>query len=268
MRVAISVLVGGLAVALFTTAAERVGSRVGGLLLSFPVKVTVALALIGLNEGASFAAEAAVQVPAGLGVNAVFLVATALLVRRFAPRRALALALAVWLVAAVAVVAWPPRSLAASVAVWLACAGGGLALLAGRAAFRGDRRARVEERFGWRALLSRAAGAGAIVGLSLVLARLGGPVLGGLASVFPSGWITTMVILSHRHGADFTGATVRVMLAGSLAPVLFGVVVALGYPAWGVALGTVAGMGAALATSLLVMGALRWRDARAAGARA
>src|SRR5205823_3364549 len=66
LRVALSVVLGGLAVALFTTAAERLGSRVGGLLLSFPVKVTIAIFLIGLNEGAPFAARAAVEVPAGI----------------------------------------------------------------------------------------------------------------------------------------------------------------------------------------------------------
>lgn len=263
LRVALSVVLGGLAVAAFTTAAERVGSRVGGLLLSFPVKVTLALFLIGLNEGADFAARAAVEVPAGIGVNVVFLVATALLVRRLAPWPAMLCALALWAVAGIAVVLRPAHTLSEAMLYWLVPATLGLALLHGVGGLRGDRRAKSGDTFGWTGLATRAAGAGAIVGLSLVLARVGGPVLGGLASVFPSGWITTMVILTRSHGAEFTGATVRVMVAGSLAPVVFGVVVALTFPVWGIVAGSLAAIAAATVASLGVMLALRWRDARA-----
>lgn len=261
LRVALSVVLGGLAVALFTTAAERVGSRVGGLLLSFPVKVTIAMVLIGLNEGARFAADAAVQIPAGLGVNVVFLAATAFLARRLAPWPAVLGALAVWLVVGIVVVLAPPASFWASALYWVVPAAATLALLHGLPDLRRDRRGAPAEALGWWALLTRAAGAGAIVGLAIVLARYAGPVLGGLASVFPSGWITTMVILSTRHGPEFTAATVRVMVAGSLAPVVFGLVVALAFPLWGVWVGALAGVGAAIVASGLVMGWLRWRDA-------
>ncbi|HEX2022380.1 MAG TPA: DUF3147 family protein [Candidatus Thermoplasmatota archaeon] len=262
LRVALSIVLGGLAVALFTAAAERMGSRVGGLLLSFPVKVTIALLLIGLNEGALFAAHAAAQVPVGIGVNVVFLAATALLVRRLRPWPALLAALSLWLVAGLLAVLLPAGSIAQALLWWLAPAAVALALLAGLPGVRGDRRPKAVDRFGWRGLLARAAGAGAIVGLSIVLARVAGPVLGGLASVFPSGWITTMVILTRGHGPEFTGATVRVMVTGSAAPVAFGVTCALAMPAWGAVAGVAAGIGAALAASLLAMAALRWRDGR------
>jgi hypothetical protein len=80
--------------------------------------------------------------------------------------------------------------------------------------------------------------------------------------VFPSGFITTMVILTRRHGADFTGATVRVMVAGTAAPALFGVAVAFLYPALGVAWGTLACVSIAACVSLGVGAVLRWRQAR------
>ena len=86
---------------------------------------------------------------------------------------------------------------------------------------------------------------------------MSGPVLGGLAAVFPSGWITSMVILTRDHGADFTAATVRVIVAGSAAPVAFGVASWLMLPAYGVLWGTLAPIGIALAVSLVVAGALR-----------
>lgn len=260
-RLGLSFVLGGTTVALFTTIAERRGSRLGGLLLSFPVKVLVTLVLISLNEGLPFAARAAVSVPAGLGVNLVFLVATALLVQRVrSPRVAVGGALAIWLAAGIVVVLRPPATIPQSVAYWLAPLLVGLFLLSRIPGVRAQRRsARAADKFGWRGLLTRALGAGTVVAFSVVLAHEGGAVLGGLASVFPSGWITTMVILTKRHGPAFTASTVRVMVAGSAAPVVFGIVVALSYERIGALWGTLAGVGAALVTSLTVATMLHLR---------
>lgn len=260
LRLVLSFVLGGLSVALFTTLAERHGSRLGGLLLSFPVKVVIALVLIALNEGVPFAAAAAVAVPAGIGVNVVFLAATALLVRRLRPWPAIAGALGLWLAAGLLVVfLLPGDAPLLALACWALPALVALVLLARVPGLRGDRRARRDPGgFGLRGLLTRALGAGTVVALSIVLARYGGPTLGGLASVFPSGWITTMVILTRKQGPDFTGATTRVMVAGSGAPVAFGLGVAFAYPALGVWLGTLA----AIAAAGLVSGAVAWTLSR------
>lgn len=255
LRVALSFVLGGLSVALFTAAAERLGSRVGGLLLSFPVKVTIAMVLIGLNEGVGVASTAAKTIPLGIGINLVFLGATALLVRRFPPWPAVLGALAVWLAAGVFAIFFLPARLPWTALAWLLPALLALALIPRAAGARPTRRR--GDTFGVVGMLSRAAGAGTVVALAVVLARYGGPLLGGLASVFPSGWITSMVILTRHHGPAFTGETVRVMVAGSLAPTAFGYAVWLAYPTIGVAWGTLLAIGVALAAALGVAGALR-----------
>lgn len=249
LRVALSFVLGGLTVTVFTAVAERGGSRAGGLLLSFPVKVTIAMVLIGLNEGAAVAGAAAAAIPLGLGINLAFLLATAFFVERLAPWPALACATGVWLLVGLLAILLVPPSLAWSVGAWLAVWLVGLALLwrAGGA----QPRKREGATFGAWGLLSRAAGAGTIVALAVVLARVGGPLLGGLASVFPSGWITTMVILTRHHGPAFTKATVRVMVAGSIAPTLFGIVVWATYPSLGVWLGTTLAILTALVASMM-----------------
>lgn len=259
LRVTLSFVLGGLTVALFTTAAERLGSRVGGLLLSFPVKVTIAMVLIGLNEGADVAAAAATAIPLGIGINVVFLGAVALLVHRVAPWPAVIGALAVWLAVGVLGVLFAPAQLPWTALAWIVPAGLALALIPSAAGARPTKRS--GDTFGVLGLLSRTAGAGAVVALAVVLARYGGPLLGGLASVFPSGWITSMVILTRHHGPRFTAATVRVMVAGSIAPVAFGYAIWLSYPALGVWLGTLLSIGIALAASLAVATWLRVRDA-------
>lgn len=254
LRMLLSFVVGGTTVALFTTLAERSGPRLGGLLLSFPVKVTVSLVLIALNEGLAFASESAVAVPAGIGVNAVFLVATALLARRFAPWPALAGALALWAIAGLAVVLWLPAGLAWSLAAWALVALVGLALLARVPGLRRERRAPDAKPLVWWRLALRGVAAGSVVAGSLVVAHYGGPLLGGLASVFPSGFLTSMVILTRKHGPDYTAATVRVMVVGTAAPALFGAAIAYAYPRAGVLVGTLACLALAGSVSL----ALGW----------
>ncbi|MHB8604338.1 MAG: DUF3147 family protein [Thermoplasmatota archaeon] len=262
LRLALSFILGGGSVALFTTIAEHRGSRLGGLLLSFPVKVVISLVFIGANEGAAFAAQAAASVPVGIGVNLVFVVATALLVRRLAPWPAVLSALALWLVVGVAAVLAGIADARIALVAWALSATAALALLSRIPSLAGDRRGTAPVFTPWR-MLFRAAGAGTVVALSVVLAHVAGPVIGGLASVFPSGWITTMVILTRKHGPDFTGATVRVIAAGSAAPALFGVACAFAFPLVGVARGTLVGLGIALATTLTVGFVLARRDASA-----
>lgn len=267
-RLGISFVLGGATVAAFTTIAERGSARVGGILLSFPVKVTVALVLIALNEGAAFAATSATAVPAGIGVNVVFIAATALFVRRLDPWPAILAALAVWAAVGLAVILWLPEGLVWSLATWGLLAVVGLLLLARIPGIRGEKRAKAAAPLSWPRLAGRALGAGSVVAGSIVVAHYGGPILGGLASVFPSGFITTMVVLTRKHGADYTGATVRVMVAGTAAPALFGVAVAFAYPVLGVLWGTLACLAFALAVSLSVSGLMRWRERRESAAPA
>ena len=65
-----------------------------------------------------------------------------------------------------------------------------------------------------------------------------------------------MVILTRKHGADYTGATVRVMVAGTAAPSLFGLAIAYAYPGFGILWGTLASVAFAIVISLGVSGLL------------
>lgn len=268
-RLALSFVIGGAAVALFTTAAERYGSRFGGLLLSFPVKVTLSLILIALQEGAGPASVSAAVVPMGLAANVAFLVVTVLALRRIPRGPALALGMAGWLAfALLTVLAFPSTPLWA-LGVFALVAGAGFLGLTAIPALRGTHHRKGQHVFnGWR-VVRRGLAAGLMVALTLVIARYGdliapglGPVLAGVMAVFPSGFFTTMVVLSREQGPDFTGATARTMIAGSAAPVSFGLVVALTLAPWGVLASILAGLATAGAVSASVGAALGALDAR------
>ena len=65
-------------------------------------------------------------------------------------------------------------------------------------------------------LLSRGALAAASVGIAVIISSLNG-IAAGLASVFPSIFLTTCVSLWYSQGAEFTVSTLDSMLLGSLA---------------------------------------------------
>ena len=62
--------------------AERYGSKVGGILGTLPSTIVIAFLFIAYTEGTTFASQAALVVPAELGINVVFLFIFALLVHR------------------------------------------------------------------------------------------------------------------------------------------------------------------------------------------
>ena len=254
LRLVVSFVIGGGSVALFTAIAEAQGSRLGGLLLSFPIKVVVSLALITANEGLAFAAQTARAVPAGIAINVVFLAGTALLARRLPPLVAVAAGLALWAAGAAALVfALPAPGLVGGMLLWSAAAVAGVLLLDRVPGVRGNRRAvKRSGSFGIRGLLGRAIGAGAAVAFAVLLARVAGPFVGGLASVFPSGFLTAMIILLYRQGPQFAATTARVMVAGSAAPALFGLAAALALPAVGLPLGLTLALATAAAASAAV----------------
>lgn len=267
-RLLVAFLAGGATVALFTLAAERLGSRVGGLLLSFPVKVAITLVLVALQDGPALAAAAAAVAPAGLAANVAFLTVAVLVLRAgrgLGP--ALAAGLVAWVALAAPAVLLLPPALAWTVPPFLVASAVAFRVLSRDRAHRGSRREKPKPgRFG---IVGRAAFAGVVVASAVLVTSLLGPGPGGVMSVFPSGFLTSVVILYRAQGSAFTAMTARTMVVGLLAPALYLALVALTYPVLHLALATALAIGAAVAVSAAVGATLEWvdrREVRAAGA--
>jgi hypothetical protein len=72
IKFGLSFLVGGIWVTLSSVAAERFGSKVGGLIGGLPSTIVVTLLFIGLTQTPERAAESAIIVPLVMGVNGIF----------------------------------------------------------------------------------------------------------------------------------------------------------------------------------------------------
>ena len=101
--------------------------------------------------------------------------------------------------------------------------------------------------------------AGLMISVSVVGASLGGATLGGILSVFPAIFTSTMVILYIRQGSEFTGATGSTMVLGSANVVVYSLVVYMTYPDLGLVLGTVTALAVSYAWSFgLYLAVRRW----------
>ena len=81
-KLLLSFVVGSAWVTLSTLAAERYGSKMGGLIGGLPSTAVVALLFIGLTQTPLVASEATTIMPSAQGLNGIFIIAYLLLVRR------------------------------------------------------------------------------------------------------------------------------------------------------------------------------------------
>ena len=118
IKFALGFLVGGIWVTLSSIAAERFGSKVGGLIGGLPSTIVVTLLFIGLTQTAARAAQSAIIVPLVMGINGIFITVFIYLSRRgLAP--ALAGALLVWFCLASIPIVLNIQALWLSILVWL-----------------------------------------------------------------------------------------------------------------------------------------------------
>ncbi len=247
LKLMLSFVIGGLFVAGCTAAAERFGTHVGGVIAGFPSTIAVALLSIGLVSGPEAASEATDVVPLVVGFNGLFLVGFAVFARR-GLLRGLGGALLVWFLLSLAVVLSGFRDFAVSIAVFLVLLFVCHDLLWRRMdlpAFGGGRFRPTIGR-----MVSRAVFSGSVIALAAYLSKATGPIVGGVFSVFPAVFVSTLFIASRSRGVEFARALTKpLMVSGMINVAVYGVCVRYVYPILGLPLGTAAAFVVSLASA-------------------
>lgn len=250
----------GLVAVLVTLAIERFGGVLGGLIGTLPT--TIVPAALGLWDGdAGGFGETMGAVPAGMLLNAGFLWLWRVLPGRLPGGLSLAarlgamtaLSLGAWMIAALGLVGGLAWTRGAGVpTLWLGLAtliglviAGVAATLTPRPAPKGRKRVTAGT------LVARGLLAGLAVGAAIVLKDVGGPVAGGVASVFPAIFLTAMVSLWISQGEAVPSGAVGPMMLGSAAVGGYALIAAWTFPAVGPWLGTVAAWPAAVLLTTL-----------------
>jgi hypothetical protein len=241
-------------VIIITLVAERYGTKVGGIIGTLPTNLAVAMVFIGINRGAAFAADAAVVVPAEMGINILFLAVFSVVAYRSLPF-ALTVSLGVWAVLSAGLYLGAIENVWLSLAIYLALMIPSFLFL--ELWKKVPSRSPIKVHYTWQKILFRGLLAGAVIAIAVLLSNVGAAI-SGIFSVFPAIFTSTMTIFVYEHGARFAGAMAKSMMLGSLTTVGFSVAVHLLYPELDIGWGTLA----AYAFSFVVVLAVSWLSRR------
>ena len=217
LKLALSFVVGGLWITLASVTAERLGSKIGGVIGGLPSTAVVAYGSIAWTQGAQRAFDATTAFPLTFSANALYLVAFAALARH-GLGAAIGGALLTWLAAQALLLALPPPSIQAGIITWLAVLA--VAYLALERWLHVRSQQRVAVHYSFAQLVGRAAFAGGIVALAVVMTQVGGPVWGSIFAAFPALYTSTLVLTGRSAGVAFARSLTTSLMVSSLVNVV------------------------------------------------
>lgn len=233
-RLILAFAVGSIWVATVTIITERKGTT-WGVLGGFPSTAAFALLFIGLNQSATAAVDATIVLPV------VFSVSNAcLLLYAFSARKGFAfgfgISLLAWLGFSAAVVLLGLNDYVVSlVAAAIISSFTLFAFLKIKLPkFEGKTKL-----YGKKEIFVRGAVAGSIVALTVLLSQIGGPIIGGIAASFPAVYVSTLIIMAHSKGTEFSRSVTRPLAVSGIFTVIpYSIAVHFLYPLLGIWLGT------------------------------
>ncbi len=228
--------VGGLIVTSATVAAEKGGSKIGGLIAGLPTMVAISLFFIGLLQSPRAAAEATSVIPLTMGFNGVFLVVYAALAVRGA-WFGLAGAFLAWVVLSALVLLLDIQSFPFSMLIFGVLLAFCFFLLERKLSLRSG--GQVKIRYTPSQIVARAVLSGSVVGLAVFLTKLGGPIWGGLFAPFPAVYLSTLIVTARSTGVQSSRQiTKSLLVSGMINVVVYAAAVRFFYPSLGLAAGT------------------------------
>ena len=249
-KLVLSFVVGSVWITLATVMAEQLGTKIGGVFSGLPSTIVVTLFFIGWTQSPSVAAQATTPIPLVQGTLAL-LVAIYLFLCRRNFMLSVAVLLAVWLTVALGLVVLGFENFPIAVISWIVIVAISFYVVERTLTIRSGGRKSINYSAG--RLLFRALLSGGFIALAVVLAKIGGPLLGGIFAVFPAGMLAIIIITYFAHGSTFSAAVMKVlMVSGTLSPTVYAISVRYAYPAFGILRGSLLSFGISLISAYFV----------------
>lgn len=235
-KLGLSFIVGSGWVALSTIAAERCGSKIGGLIGGLPSTVFVSLLFIGITQTPLAASETTTLMPVTQGINGIFIIVYLLLVGRGVVA-GLSGALGVWFILAGSIAAIGIHYLWVSLLGWALCFFGCYVVVERIMTIPSRREMKVQSTLSQAGL--RALFGGAVIALAVLAGKLLGPAYGGIFATFPAMFLATLAITHRAGGAEFSRAVGKaMMMSGMVNVALYAIAVRYLYLWFGLIQGT------------------------------
>lgn len=240
VRLIISFIVGSLWVTGSTVLAERYGTKIGGLVTGMPSTVLLGLFFIAWTQSTAVAVEATSVIPFIGGINCLFLVVYITLIQ-YSFWLALISALSVWFLLSLTLVFLKINDFVTSIVFYT--------LFFFISYYIVEKKLRIKSEQGRvvsitsSMLMVRGLISGFIIALTVLLAKIGGPLLGGVFAMFPAMFLGTLLITYFSRGPSFSAAVMKSSMLGAISVVIFGITARFVYIPYGLWIGTVLSLG-------------------------
>jgi uncharacterized membrane protein (GlpM family) len=256
LKLFLSFIAGSIWVVIATVIAEKHGSKIGGLILGLPSTIVLALFFIGWTESPQAAVDASVLIPIMGAINTAFVLCYLTLAKK-GLFRALTAAFILWFILSATLVVTGFSDFALSIIIFLPSLPLSIYLIERVLRIRSEPGREVV--YTHHQLLFRGLFTGSVIASAVFLSKIGGPVLGGVFSMFPAMGTSTIVVTHLAHGPKFSSAVIKVSVLSGIAIVIYGFSVMYCYPRFGLELGTIISLIIAMLSGFFVHHSLNKR---------
>lgn len=231
----LSFIVGGFAVAIAISLAEKLGSKVGALILSIPTTSLVGFFFIGLTNSPEFVVQAIPFGTIGLTLHLVFVSVFIITFDKFGGKKALAISLVSWLILASLALNYLKFDLMSSLVVYLSL------YAITNFYFNRKKSQNISEKpiTNTQIFFYRIIFAGLMISFAVALAKFFGPGWGGLFAMFPASTISSLLMLTNGYKKEFVKSVASKMLIFSINFVVYFLAIYFLYQMLGIYIGTV-----------------------------
>jgi len=187
----------------------RLGSKTGGFIGGLPSTALLSFFFIGFTQSPEIASSVTTIFPIAIAITGIFLVVYASIARR-GFLLALLSALFLWLILSTLLVFFHFKSFVLNIIIYAAVMLSAYFLMEKHLLIRAvssDKRGHPEKHLVVRSLFG-----GLVVMLTVLIAKTGGPVLGGIIAAFPAMFISILTISYKAHGIEFSRAMTKPLL--------------------------------------------------------
>jgi uncharacterized membrane protein (GlpM family) len=245
LKLILTFTVGGAWISLVTVLAEKYGTKTGGVIAGIPSTAAIALFFIGWTHTPTFASQATTLIPIVCGINGFFVIIYLLLFKRNFYLAVIS-GLIFWLVFSLLLIRINLNNFGYSLLGSIILALLAYYILEKKSKIRSEGKKIIKNTVPQ--LLFRATLGGFIIALAVLLAKVGGPLVGSVFSAFPALFLGTIIVTYFAHGESFSAAVMKVtVMSANINVSIYAAAVRYLYPL----LGLIAGTALAFIISLL-----------------
>lgn len=236
IKLFLSFFIGGLWVVLATVLADKLGSKIGGLVSGLPSTVMFGLFFLAWTQNPSIAVQATTIIPIVGGINCLFLVCYVYFVRKNIFQAIIA-SLTLWSFLSYILVRIRFDSYPLSILAYVCFLFLSFVIMEKILHIRSIKGKKIA--YTPMSILSRGLLGGFVVALAVYLGKIGGPIFGGMFSMFPAMFVSTMLITFYSQGFSFSAATMKSSMISAISIVVYSIAARYTYIPLGLWLGTI-----------------------------